>query len=82
MANRQPPVSNPRVKQLHDISSTIFISNFPRSSTTKDLWQLYDRHGVVTDVYFARKLSKIGQRFGFVCFIKINDLTTLIEDLD
>ncbi|GJZ22653.1 RNA-directed DNA polymerase, eukaryota [Tanacetum coccineum] len=82
MANRHLPASYPRFKQLHDISSTIFILNFPRSSTTKDLWQLCDRHGVVTDVYIARKLSKIGQRFGFVRFIKIKDLKTLIEDLN
>nr|GEY64785.1 RNA-directed DNA polymerase, eukaryota, reverse transcriptase zinc-binding domain protein [Tanacetum cinerariifolium] len=82
MANRQPPVFNSRFRQLYDISSTIFISNFPRSSTSKDFWQLCDRHGVVTDVYIAHKLSKIGQRFGFVRFIKIKDLKTLIEDLN
>ncbi|PWA93439.1 hypothetical protein CTI12_AA070330 [Artemisia annua] len=79
MANRQP---NQRFKQLHEVSSTIFVSNFPKTTITKDLWQLCNRHGVVTDVYIARKLSKFGQRFGFVRFIKIKDLKTLIEDLN
>ncbi|GJV59414.1 RNA-directed DNA polymerase, eukaryota [Tanacetum coccineum] len=48
---------------------------------TGDLWKLCDRHGIVADVYIASKLSKIGQRFGFVWFICVSDLTKLIEDL-
>ncbi|GKC08021.1 RNA-directed DNA polymerase, eukaryota [Tanacetum coccineum] len=48
----------------------------------QDLWKLCDRHGVVADVYIARKLSKSGRRFGFVRFIKNPDQVTLLEDLN
>ncbi|GJR39770.1 RNA-directed DNA polymerase, eukaryota [Tanacetum coccineum] len=50
--------------------------------SSKDLWKLCDRQGVVADVYIARKLSKSGRRFGFVRFIKNPDQANLLEDLN
>ncbi|GJR86344.1 zinc finger CCCH domain-containing protein 19 [Tanacetum coccineum] len=69
-------------KNLHHISITIFVTNFPTTVSSKDLWKLCDRQGVVADVYIARKLSKSGRRFGFVRFIKNPDQANLLEDLN
>ncbi|GJY81908.1 RNA-directed DNA polymerase, eukaryota [Tanacetum coccineum] len=49
---------------------------------SQDLWQLCNRHGIVADVYIARKLSKSGHRFAFVRFFKIPDSKLLLEDLN
>ncbi|GJX44795.1 RNA-directed DNA polymerase, eukaryota, reverse transcriptase zinc-binding domain protein [Tanacetum coccineum] len=49
---------------------------------TSDLWKLCDSHGTVADVYIARKLSKIGRRFGFVRFLKVKNNDLLLEDLN
>ncbi|GKD89121.1 RNA-directed DNA polymerase, eukaryota, partial [Tanacetum coccineum] len=49
---------------------------------SKDLWQLCDKHGMVADVYIARKLSKIGRRFAFVRFLKVKNTGSLIEGLN
>ncbi|GKC62052.1 RNA-directed DNA polymerase, eukaryota [Tanacetum coccineum] len=73
---------HPNSKNLHHISITIFVTNFPTTVSSKDLWKLCDRQGVVTDVYIARKLSKSGRRFGFVRFIKNPDQANLLEDLN
>ncbi|GJY00073.1 RNA-directed DNA polymerase, eukaryota [Tanacetum coccineum] len=54
----------------------------PSMVSSKDLWKLCDRQGVVADVYIARKLSKSGRRFGFVRFIKNPDQANLLEDLN
>nr|GEX26692.1 hypothetical protein [Tanacetum cinerariifolium] len=82
MSGAHPSVVNPNFKHLKNVSIAIFITNFPTAVSSKDLWKLYDRHGVVADVYIARKLSKSGRRFGFVRFIKSPDQATLLEDLN
>lgn len=50
--------------------------------TSKDLWNLCDRHGKVADVYIARKLSKLGKRFAFVRFLKSKDHDHIVDDLN
>ncbi|GKB32952.1 ALP1-like protein [Tanacetum coccineum] len=77
-----PTPQHPNSKNLHHISITIFVTNFPTTVSSKDLWKLCDRQGVVADVYIARKLSKSGRRFGFVRFIKNPDQANLLEDLN
>ncbi|GJX17368.1 RNA-directed DNA polymerase, eukaryota [Tanacetum coccineum] len=73
MNGPHPTSQHPNSKNLHHISITIFVTNFPTTVSSKDLWKLCDRQGVVADVYIARKLSKSGRRFGFVRFIKNPD---------
>ncbi|GKB46478.1 RNA-directed DNA polymerase, eukaryota [Tanacetum coccineum] len=60
----------------------IYLSNFPTTVGTKDLFHLCDRHARVADVYIARKLSKICKRFGFVRFIKVENQQKLLEDIN
>ncbi|GJS68656.1 putative RNA-directed DNA polymerase, eukaryota, reverse transcriptase zinc-binding domain protein [Tanacetum coccineum] len=75
-------LSNTKFKNLRDVSSTIYISNFPFTVGTKDLFQLCAWHARVVDVYIAYKLSKIGKRFGFVRFIKMENQQKLLENLN
>ncbi|GJU23680.1 RNA-directed DNA polymerase, eukaryota [Tanacetum coccineum] len=82
MNGPHPTSQHPNSKNLHHISITIFVTNFPTTVSSKDLWKLCDRQGVVADVYIARKLSKSGRRFGFVHFIKNPDQANLLEDLN
>ncbi|PWA74066.1 hypothetical protein CTI12_AA248440 [Artemisia annua] len=74
--------SNPKFKDLHDITATTYVTNFPTSLGTKELWDLCDRCGSVADVYIARKLSKNGRRFAFVRFLKVKNKESLIDDLN
>ncbi|GJZ44469.1 RNA-directed DNA polymerase, eukaryota [Tanacetum coccineum] len=76
------PQKNPNFKNLEDVSTTAYITNFPTSMGSKDLWKLCEKHGTVADVYIARKLSKIGRRFAFVRFLKVQNPESLIVSLN
>ncbi|GJY85006.1 RNA-directed DNA polymerase, eukaryota [Tanacetum coccineum] len=76
------PQKNPNHKNLQDLSETVYITNFPTSLGSKDLWKTCSEHGTVADVYIARKLSKIGRRFAFVRFLKVKNTGSLIDDLN
>nr|GEW20062.1 RNA-directed DNA polymerase, eukaryota [Tanacetum cinerariifolium] len=76
------PTSNLKFKNFQDVTATTYVTNFPPSLETKDLWKLCDKCGTVADVYIARKLSKIGRRFAFVRFLKVKNKESLIEDLN
>ena len=71
--NGDNPPKNPNFKNLQDVMETTYITNFPTSMGSKDLWQLCDKHGTVADVYITHKLSKIGRRFAFVRFLKVKN---------
>ncbi|GKD24028.1 RNA-directed DNA polymerase, eukaryota, partial [Tanacetum coccineum] len=58
--------TNPNFKNLQGVTSTIYITNFPPSIESKDLWNHYSKHGTIVDVYIARKLSKVGRKLAFV----------------
>ncbi|GKA61011.1 RNA-directed DNA polymerase, eukaryota [Tanacetum coccineum] len=80
--NGAHPPKNPNHKNLQDVTETVFITNFPTSFESKDLWQTCNEHGTVADVYIARKLSKIGRRFAFVRFLKVKNIGSLVDDLN
>nr|GEU68052.1 RNA-directed DNA polymerase, eukaryota, reverse transcriptase zinc-binding domain protein [Tanacetum cinerariifolium] len=82
MSNANPPDLNSKFKNFQDVTVTAYITNFPTSLDSKDLWQHCEKHGTVTDVYIARKLSKVGRRFAFVRFLKVKDPRLLIEALN
>nr|GEY12491.1 alpha/beta hydrolase fold protein [Tanacetum cinerariifolium] len=52
------------------ISKSVFVTNFPKDSTARDLWKVCSDYGTVVDVFFPFKRSKSGKRFAFVRFIK------------
>ncbi|GJY74775.1 RNA-directed DNA polymerase, eukaryota [Tanacetum coccineum] len=46
------------------ISKSIFVTNFPDNTTSKDLWKLCQGYGTVVDVYIPNRKSKAGKHFG------------------
>nr|GEW47367.1 RNA-directed DNA polymerase, eukaryota [Tanacetum cinerariifolium] len=63
------------------ISKSIFVTNFPDSTTSKDLWELCKGYGIVVDVYIPNRLSKAGKRFAFDRFIKVDNVERLVGNL-
>ncbi|GKB25391.1 RNA-directed DNA polymerase, eukaryota, partial [Tanacetum coccineum] len=63
------------------ISKSIFINNFPDSTTSKDLWNLCHPYGTVVDVFILNRKSKSGKRFAFIRFIKIDNIDRLVGNL-
>ncbi|GJX76972.1 RNA-directed DNA polymerase, eukaryota [Tanacetum coccineum] len=60
------------------ISKSIFITNFPDSTTSKDLWNLCQPYGTVVDVFIPNRKSKSGKRFAFIRFIKVDNIDRLL----
>nr|GEU40308.1 putative ribonuclease H-like domain-containing protein [Tanacetum cinerariifolium] len=63
------------------ISKSIFVSNFPDNTTSKDLWEVCQGYGTVVDVYIPNHKSKAGKRFAFVRFIKVDNVDRLVSNL-
>ncbi|GJT99340.1 RNA-directed DNA polymerase, eukaryota [Tanacetum coccineum] len=63
------------------ISHSIYVTNFPDSVTSRDLWKTCNTYGTVVDVFIPLKKSKAGKRFAFVRFIKVFNLDRLVENL-
>nr|GEV92352.1 RNA-directed DNA polymerase, eukaryota [Tanacetum cinerariifolium] len=63
------------------ISHSVYVTNFPDSVTSRDLWNTCSVYGSVDDVFIPLKKSKAGKRFSFVRFIKVNNLVRLVENL-
>ncbi|GJV65858.1 RNA-directed DNA polymerase, eukaryota [Tanacetum coccineum] len=63
------------------ISKSIFVTNFPDSTTSNDLWKLCQGYGTVVDVYIPNRKSKAGKRFAFVRFIKVENVDRLVGNL-
>nr|GEW95992.1 RNA-directed DNA polymerase, eukaryota [Tanacetum cinerariifolium] len=63
------------------ISKSIFITNFPEVTSSKDLWNLCQSYGTVVDVFIPYHTSKAGKRFTFVRFSKVNNVDRLVENL-
>nr|GEU40194.1 RNA-directed DNA polymerase, eukaryota, nucleotide-binding alpha-beta plait domain protein [Tanacetum cinerariifolium] len=63
------------------LSKSVFVTNFPDSTSSKDLWTLCQGYGTVVDVYIPNRKSKAGKRFAFVRFIRVINLDRLINNL-
>ncbi|GKE84647.1 RNA-directed DNA polymerase, eukaryota, nucleotide-binding alpha-beta plait domain protein, partial [Tanacetum coccineum] len=63
------------------ISLSIFVTNFPDSVTSRDLWKTCGAYGTVVDVFIPFKKSRAGKRFAFVRFIKVLNPPRLVENL-
>ncbi|PWA43309.1 hypothetical protein CTI12_AA536690 [Artemisia annua] len=63
------------------ISHSIFVTNFPDSVSSRDLWRECSVYGTVVDVFIPSKKSKAGKRFAFVSFIKVFNLDRLVKNL-
>ncbi|GJZ29352.1 RNA-directed DNA polymerase, eukaryota [Tanacetum coccineum] len=63
------------------ISNSIFMTNFPDSTSAKDLWNLCSGYRTVVDVYIPNRRSKVGKWFAFVRFIKVENIDRLVGNL-
>nr|GFA12007.1 RNA-directed DNA polymerase, eukaryota, nucleotide-binding alpha-beta plait domain protein [Tanacetum cinerariifolium] len=63
------------------IARSIFVINFPNSTSSKDLWKLCQSYGTVVDVYIPNRRSKAGKRFAFVRFINVDNVDRLMGNL-
>ncbi|GKD63126.1 RNA-directed DNA polymerase, eukaryota, partial [Tanacetum coccineum] len=72
---------NSRFEDVSKISISIYVTNFPYTVDSNGLGNLCGKHGTVVDVYLSKKLSKLGKRYAFVRFIKIDDVHSLIDNL-
>ncbi|KAL4555547.1 hypothetical protein LXL04_038169 [Taraxacum kok-saghyz] len=61
---------------------TFFFTNFPEFWETTGLWQEFRRIGTVVDVFVARKRNKTGRKFGFVRFLKVQDVGKMEQELN
>nr|GFC97479.1 RNA-directed DNA polymerase, eukaryota, nucleotide-binding alpha-beta plait domain protein [Tanacetum cinerariifolium] len=68
--------------QTSKVSKSVYVSNFPDDCNTRDLWKACKVYGIVVDVFIPNKKSMSGKQFAFVCFIKVNHLDRLIENLN
>nr|GEY09826.1 hydroxycinnamoyl-CoA quinate/shikimate transferase [Tanacetum cinerariifolium] len=67
--------------KVQNISTSIFVTNFPDQFSTKDLWNLCNQYGRVVDTFIPNRRTISGKRFGFVRFIKIVEVDRLINNL-
>ncbi|GKD50747.1 RNA-directed DNA polymerase, eukaryota, reverse transcriptase zinc-binding domain protein [Tanacetum coccineum] len=66
---------------VYQISTSIFVTNFPEHFSSRDLWRVCADYGKLIDVYIPNKRSKLGKRYGFVRFINIKEVDRLIKNL-
>nr|GEX44783.1 retrovirus-related Pol polyprotein from transposon TNT 1-94 [Tanacetum cinerariifolium] len=66
---------------VHQISTSIYVTNFPEQFSFHDLWKKCQEYGRVIDVYIPNRRTKSGDRFGFVRFIHIKDVDRLVKNL-
>nr|GEU87371.1 nucleotide-binding alpha-beta plait domain-containing protein [Tanacetum cinerariifolium] len=63
------------------ISTSIYVTNFPEHFSFRDLWKACQEYGRVIDAYIPNRRSKSGKRFGFVRFIHIKEVVRLVGNL-
>nr|GEY99099.1 nucleotide-binding alpha-beta plait domain-containing protein [Tanacetum cinerariifolium] len=63
------------------ISTLIYVTNFPKTFSAKDLFHSCKVYGHVVDSFIPLKRSKDGKRFGFVRFINVFSVERLVSNL-
>lgn len=66
---------------LSKVSTAYYVTNFPPNHTSQELWSICYNFGKISNVYIARKLSKIGKHFAFVKFLGVIDELKLRKEL-
>ncbi|GJS57893.1 RNA-directed DNA polymerase, eukaryota [Tanacetum coccineum] len=76
-----PSTWHSKEDQTLRISKSVFVTNFPETCSSRDLWKVCNDYGSVVDVFIPIKKSKADKRFAFVRFIKVKDLDRLVANL-
>nr|GEV24190.1 RNA-directed DNA polymerase, eukaryota [Tanacetum cinerariifolium] len=72
---------NSKKDDVNRISNSIYVTNFPKTCSAKDLFNACKQYGHVVDAFIPTKRSKEGKRFGFVQFINIFNVDRLVNNL-
>nr|GEV62670.1 RNA-directed DNA polymerase, eukaryota [Tanacetum cinerariifolium] len=67
--------------EVQRISTSVFVTNFPKVFFEKDLWNTCKEYGQVVDAYIPNRRWKAGKRFAFVRFVKVFDVERLVNNL-
>nr|GEV75661.1 nucleotide-binding alpha-beta plait domain-containing protein [Tanacetum cinerariifolium] len=67
--------------EVSKISTSIFVSNFPDSISSKDLFHACKQYGHVVDSFIPSKRAKDSKRFGFVRYINVFSVERLVNNL-
>nr|GEX90494.1 nucleotide-binding alpha-beta plait domain-containing protein [Tanacetum cinerariifolium] len=80
---RLSSIGSHRTKEddVAQISTSIYITNFPETCSAKDLFNTCKQYGHVVDAFIPSKRSKFGNRFGFVRFINVFNVERLVCNL-
>ncbi|GKC81362.1 RNA-directed DNA polymerase, eukaryota, partial [Tanacetum coccineum] len=63
------------------ISVNVFVINFPKNCSAKDLFHHCSQYDHVVDSFIPNKRSKTGKRFGFVKFINVFNNDRLVNNI-
>ena len=83
------PVNPMRVNPSPNLSSrpnedkcNIYFTNFLDAWESCHFWEIFKAYGDIIDVHIPVKRNSKGQRFGFICFLPIDDLNSLLLSLN
>ncbi|KAL4576563.1 hypothetical protein LXL04_012659 [Taraxacum kok-saghyz] len=65
--------------QLEKVSLTVYVANYPSHLYSRELRSICGRVGTVVDVYIANKKNVQGQSYGFVRFIRVENVNALVQ---
>lgn len=68
------------VDLVNQVSLSVYVTNFPESFTSIELRKACAQYGSVVDVFIPSRKSKAGKPFGFVKFIKVDNLDRLVAN--
>ncbi|KAK9048658.1 hypothetical protein SSX86_032376, partial [Deinandra increscens subsp. villosa] len=71
--SKQGKQGNGRSNRGSNAWTSYYFTNFPDECSVTDLQQAFDQHGIVMDVFIAKKINSEGERFGFVKFARVFD---------
>ncbi|GJV37238.1 RNA-directed DNA polymerase, eukaryota, nucleotide-binding alpha-beta plait domain protein, partial [Tanacetum coccineum] len=81
MSHRNQNCHQSNESHTQKISTSVFVTNFPDTLSSQELWKTCSTYGTVVDVFIPFKKSKAGKKFAFVRFIKVANLDRLVENL-
>ncbi|GJU97700.1 RNA-directed DNA polymerase, eukaryota, partial [Tanacetum coccineum] len=73
------PITNPFHREVDKVATSFYVTNFSDSLDAKGLWNVCTSYGRLVDAFIANKRSKVGKRFGFICFMGVSDASEFVS---
>ncbi|KAL4585905.1 hypothetical protein LXL04_010532 [Taraxacum kok-saghyz] len=67
---------------LSKLATNFFVSNLPANWNSSRLWNTVQHLGILVDAFVPGKMDREGHKFGFVRFVRVYDLPTLLRNLN